>query len=100
MICAGCVTSHPQALMSQQATSLALQLANEKAFDVYQCQPFQDGQPAHWSDGHWIWSGQSGYGKADLEATVLLAANGTMPNVKLQLLDNRILGDFPWLARR
>jgi hypothetical protein len=90
IICTGCVTSHRQTLTSQQATTIALQLANQKASETYQCMPFHDGQPAHLADGHWIWTGHSGYGKEDLEATVLLAVNGTMPNVELQLLDNKM----------
>jgi NifU-like protein involved in Fe-S cluster formation len=43
----GCESSRQSAsLTSQQAKTVAIQLANEKAGALYHCQPFQDGQPA------------------------------------------------------
>ena len=87
----GCASNHPATSLSvEQATAIALRLANEKTFTLYHCQPFQDGQPAKFFRGHWSWTSQpQGYGPCDLQAQVALAADGSTNNVDVQLLDNR-----------
>jgi len=86
----GCASS-PQSssLSAEQAGTLAMRLANDKASTVYHCQPFRDGQPAHFVDGHWIWTSQQGYGLGDIQARVELAPDGSTHSVDLQLLDSR-----------
>ncbi len=88
----GCASSRQSAsLTAGQAKILAVQLANEKALTDYGCQPFRDGQPAHFVAGRWIWTGQQGYGQGDIQAKVELASDGSTHNVELQLLDGRAL---------
>ncbi len=90
LLLAGCTSSRPGALLTtEQATSAAVRLANDKASAVYHSRPFQDGQPAQLVTGHWVWVGQGGYGHADIQATVELAADGSTNSVELQLLDNQ-----------
>jgi hypothetical protein len=86
----GCASSRPSAsLTAEQAKSLAMRLANDKAFTLYHCQPFRDGQPAHFVAGHWIWTDQQGFGHGDVQATVELAADGSTHSVDVQLLDSK-----------
>jgi hypothetical protein len=87
----GCESSRQSAsLTSEQARAAAIQLANQKADTLYHCQPFQDGQPARFTQGHWIWSDTRGYGREDIQATVELAANGSTNNVDIELFDNQV----------
>jgi hypothetical protein len=76
-------------LTAEQAKTLAIRLANEKADALYHYQPFRDGRSARLVAGHWVWTDQQGYGQGDIQATVELAADGSTNNVDLQLLDNR-----------
>ncbi|HEX5399935.1 MAG TPA: hypothetical protein VFY06_12900 [Verrucomicrobiae bacterium] len=95
LLLVGCAASPRSAsLDTEQATALATQLANEKAFTVYHSQPFQKGQPAHFEAGHWIWTGRRGVGRSDLQATVELAADGSTNNVTLQLFDSQVIPRF------
>ena len=88
----GCASSRQIAsLTAEQAKSLAIRLANEKAFALYHCQPFRDGQPPHFKAGHWIWTEQQGFGHGDIQATVELAADGSTHDVDVQLFDSRLL---------
>jgi hypothetical protein len=90
LVLAGCTSTHQSAsLTADQAKAVAMRLASDKAWAVYHCQPFRDGQPAHLVAGHWVWTGQQGYGRCDIQATVELAMDGSTQNVDLQLLDNR-----------
>ena len=93
IICAfllvGCASSPQSAsLTAEQAKTLAMRLANDKAATVYHCQPFRDGQPAHFVAGHWVWTDLQGFGRGDIQATVELAADGSTHTVDLKLLDN------------
>jgi hypothetical protein len=87
----GCNTSQRDgALMSAgRAQILAVQLANEKASAIYHCRPFGSGQPAHFTQGRWVWVDQKGHGSGDIEARVELAANGSTNSVDLKLLDSK-----------
>ena len=78
------------ALTGAQAEAKAVELANEKAQALYNCQPFQKGRPAELVDGYWVWTAGRPYGAADLEATVKFAADGTNPEVTVSLLDSRL----------
>ena len=85
---AGCTKPRNSALTTAEATSLALQLANEKAQALYQCRPYRDGPVAQLVDGCWVWHARRGQGQVDLEATVKFSTNGAEPNVTVVLLDN------------
>lgn len=83
----GCVGKHQNTtLTAEQAKMIAMRLANDKAFSIYQCRPFRGSQPARFVSDHWIWIEQQGIGRGDVEATVELAANGSTCKVDLQLL--------------
>jgi hypothetical protein len=86
----GCASTHQSAtLTAEQAKTVAIQLANDRALTLYQCQPFQDGQSAQFVAGHWVWTERRGYGRGDIQAKVELAANGSTNSVDLQLLYNQ-----------
>ena len=90
LLLAGCESSRQSAsLTAEQAKAAAIQLANDKAATLYQAKPFQDGQPARLMGGHWVWTDTRGFGRADIQATVELAADGSTNHVDLQLLDNQ-----------
>jgi hypothetical protein len=89
-ILVGCKSSRQSAsLTSQQATTTAMRLANDKASVLYQHQPFIAGQPAQFVAGHWLWSARQGFGRGDIEATVELAMDGSTNNVELQLFGSQ-----------
>jgi hypothetical protein len=95
LLLVGCASSQQSAsLTPDQASTLAIRLANDRAATVYQCQPFRDGQPAHLVAGHWVWAGQQGFGRGDLQATVELAADGSTNNVDLLLFDSHDFRPF------
>jgi len=80
----------PTALLSaEEAKTMAMRLANGKAFTLYHCQPFRDGQPSRFAAGQWVWVGQQGFGRGDIQATVELAADGSTNSVNLKLLDSQ-----------
>jgi hypothetical protein len=90
----GCISTHPKAaITAEQAGTIATQLANDKAFSLYHCRPFQDGQPARCVAGHWIWIARQGLGHTDIEAHVKLAANGVANkgdcSVMVNVFDNQ-----------
>ena len=86
----GCESSRQSAsLTPEQAKAMAIRLANDKAATLYYSQPFQDGQPARLVGGRWVWTDTRGFGHADIQATVELAADGSTNHVDLQLLDNQ-----------
>jgi hypothetical protein len=75
-------------LTSDEAGSLAQQLANEKAQALYHCQPFQKAEPAQLIEGHWVWHQIQGQGKGDLEAKIQFRADGADPKVTLTQLES------------
>ncbi len=86
----GCESSRQRAsLTAEQATTVAIQLANGKASTLYQHQPFVAGQPAQFVAGHWHWVARQGFGRGDIQATVELAADGSTNSVDLQLFDSQ-----------
>ena len=86
----GCKSSRQSAsLTTEQATTTAMRLANDKASTLYQHQPFLPGQPAQFVTGHWLWVARQGFGRGDIQATVELAADGSTNSVDLQLFDSR-----------
>jgi len=76
-------------LTTQQATATAMRLANDKAFALYQHQPFVVGQPAQFIAGHWLWVSRQGFGSGDIQASVELAKDGSTNKVDLQLFDSK-----------
>ena len=90
ILIAGCASTHQSAsLTAEQATTVAMRLANDKASTFYQHQPFVAGQPAQFVAGHWLWVVRQGFGRGDIQATVELAADGSTNNVDLQLFDSQ-----------
>ena len=89
-ILVGCESSRQcVSLTADQAKTLAMGLANDKAATLYHSQPFVAGQPAKFVAGHWLWVARQGFGRGDIQATVELAADGSTNRVDLQLLDNQ-----------
>ncbi len=87
---AGCGSLQPKAsLTAEQARTVATQLANVKAKALYHCQPFQDGQPAQFIKGCWVWTNSRGFGLGDIEGRVELAADGSTNSVKVQFLPDQ-----------
>ena len=76
-------------LTAEQAKTVAMRLANDKASTLYHCQPFRDGQPARFVTGQWFWVDLRGFGHGDIQATVQLAADGSTNSVDLRLLDSQ-----------
>jgi hypothetical protein len=87
----GCSSTTPRTttLTAEQAGDLAQRLANEKAQTLFSYQPFRNGPPAQFVQGHWVWHQLQGHGQGDLEASVEFAANGTAPKVKVVRLVSR-----------
>ena len=90
LLVAGCQRAPPPDLRTAaQARALALQLANDKASELYHCRPFGDGPPPRFAAGHWIWTEQKGVGRADMQVTVELAEDGSTNHVDLQVFDSQ-----------
>lgn len=70
-----------------QVQARAVELANQKAQALYNCQPFQEGRLPKLVEGYWVWHDRRAHGTGDIEATVKSAADGTEPDVKVTLLD-------------
>jgi hypothetical protein len=86
VILVGCASSRPSAsLTPEQAKTLALRLANDKASAVCHRQPFHDGQPATFVSGRWVWRELA---PGDVEATVELARDGSTNNVAINILSD------------
>jgi hypothetical protein len=89
-ILVGCESSRQGAsLTADQAKTLAIRLANDKASTLYHAQPFVAGQPAQFVAGHWLWVERQGFGHVDIQATVEIAMDGSTNNVDLQLFDSQ-----------
>ena len=90
LLLVGCTSTYQTAsLTADQAKTVAIRLANEKAAATYHSQPFHDGQPPSFVASHWTWR-QLGTG--DIEATVELAADGSTNSVTIiQLVDKVFL---------
>jgi hypothetical protein len=89
--CSKTIIKRPASLTAEQARMIARNLANEKAQALYGRQPFGDDAPARLVQGQWRWSGRGGYGAGDMEATVILTADGSVQSVNVMLLDSRAL---------
>jgi hypothetical protein len=83
-------------LTAEQAQTVAMRLANDKASTLYHCQPFRDGQPARFVTGQWVWVNLQGFGHGDIQATVELAADGSTNSVDLKLLDSQNQSRLPY----
>lgn len=90
LLIVGCESSRQStSLTSEQATTIAIRLANDKASTLYQRQPFVAGQPAQLVAGHWLWVARQGFGHGDIQARVELAMDGSTNHVDLQLFDSQ-----------
>ena len=88
----GCKSSQQGASLTQeQATTMAVRLANDRASTLYEHQPFVAGQPAQVVAGHWLWVERRGFGRGDIQARVELAMDGSTNHVDLQLFDSQIM---------
>jgi hypothetical protein len=86
----GCSTApRTSPLTAEQAGVLAQRLANEKAQTLYNCQPFLNGSPAQFVQGHWTWHSLKARGQGDMEATVEFATDGADPKVTVLRLESR-----------
>jgi hypothetical protein len=83
-------------LTAEQAQTVAMRLANDRASTLYHCQPFRDGQPARFVAGQWVWVNLQGFGHGDIQATVQLAADGSTNSVDLKLLDSQNQSRLPY----
>ncbi|HTV42142.1 MAG TPA: hypothetical protein VMF08_16345 [Candidatus Sulfotelmatobacter sp.] len=91
LLVTGCKSSQSiSSLSSDQATALALRLANDKADSLYHHRPFQDGQPAQFVAGKWVWMDGRGVALLDYQASVMLAADGSTNSVDVELLDDSL----------
>ncbi len=92
----GCTSHEPHTagLTGRQATDLALRLANHKAQELYNMEPFRFSSPARLVDGRWVWRTRqwletpdlwhtrTDYGATDpIEAEVKFALDGSNPEV-------------------
>ena len=74
------------ALTAEDARMVARELANKKASELYGSRPFWGGASARFVQGRWIWGDRKGSGHGDIEATVILAADGSPQSVNVVLL--------------
>jgi hypothetical protein len=92
LLLSGCSSlPHTGNLSVEQATSLAVKLANEQAQAIYHFQPFRDGPSAVFVQGQWFWSDLKAQGQLDVEGSVRFPADGANPSVRVILLDNQPL---------
>lgn len=71
---------------AEEAARLACEAANQKAKELYDCEPFGHERPAFVLDGRWIWFDTRGQGNGDLEAKVEFGADGAVQSVDVLLL--------------
>jgi hypothetical protein len=90
LLLTGCESSRQGAsLTTEQVTTMAVRLANDKTSTLYQRQPFVAGQPAQFVAGHWVWNAHQGYGNGDIQARVELAADGSTNRVDIKLFNSQ-----------
>ena len=73
---------------AEEAARLACDAANQRAKELYNCRPFGHERPAMMVDGRWVWSDSRGQGRADVEATVEFASDGSVQSVDVLWLDS------------
>ena len=73
-------------LNPEEAKQLAARVANQKAWELYRCEPFVNLEPAFFAQGCWTWSAVRGRGFGDLEARVEFCADGSLPSADINLL--------------
>ena len=93
IICAvllvGCKSSQSSAQLDEpQAQTRALRLANDKAYELFQRRPFQDGNAAKFESGHWVWKELT---RGDFEAEVEMAPDGSTNSVTVNWLVDQAL---------
>lgn len=75
-------------LSAGEARDLARTLANIKAKELYDCEPFTKGPEARWDPAGWICFERGTHGRADFEATIHFSADGTEQRVDVLMLDS------------
>ena len=91
LLLAGCESSWtPTPITAEQAATLSVQLANDKAELVYHRRPFENKEPATFEGGRWVWKASKGTGILDFWALVGLAADGSTNSVDVKLLDDAL----------
>ena len=93
LVLTGCTSTRPPLttmLNAGQASMVARRLANERAHTLYGSQPFWDGAPARLVHGEWVWNDGRAYGIGDLEARVVLAADGSPRSVDVLLMNSQL----------
>ena len=78
--------SVPAALTAQEAGTLACNMANARAKELYGCEPFRDPPPARTDEAGWVWTDCRAHGRTDLEAKVRLAPDGSEQNIEVIVL--------------
>ncbi|MEW6304068.1 MAG: hypothetical protein AB1705_11385 [Verrucomicrobiota bacterium] len=80
---------------ARDATTRAVMVANEAAFNDYRVEPFLDSQKTATFDGNrWIWRQRVGFGKGDLEADVAIASDGTVQSVTVRFTTQQFARTF------
>src|SRR3989442_4369796 len=87
--CSNLTKQRSATLTAEQARIIARELANKKALALYGARPFSDGASARFVQGRWTWSDRRGFGAGDMEASVVLAVDGSAQSVNVVLLDSR-----------
>lgn len=84
VILAGCTSGRDRAMLThEQAVIISSQLANDKAEELYQQDPFTDCQQAHCVRGRGVWVVQWESVHDDIRATVVLALDGATNRVEI-----------------
>ena len=73
---------------AEEAARFASDAANHRARELYGCEPFGYERIAQVIDGRWVWSQSRGQGRADIEATVEFALDGSMQSVNVLWLES------------
>ncbi len=97
MLLAGCVnvsTRSTGTFTNKQALVLALQLANDKAFELYKCRPFTEGALPRLLAGRWVWTDEQAYGQGDIQSKVSFLPDGSDRYVDVKLLVNSDMREF------
>jgi hypothetical protein len=81
-------------LTAQDADVFARKLANAKAIELFECEPFRNSTAARFVDGQWVWSARQALGYGDIEASVSFGADGSQPAVEIFVLHNRAFEPF------
>jgi hypothetical protein len=83
-------SNKPTILTQDQAETLALRLANDRAMELYKWNQmflYENSPQANQVAGHWVWTDWRGSGHGVFNATVELAFDGSTNSVKITYKD-------------